>query len=131
MNGQFGALPRGWVNGKPFRPFFVHAGEVRQIISGSIGLDDWEWGVDLFAEDPAIFKRLIWGGRRLATVLRKPIGEGSEYAESWEISPDLVPLGATVEPEGKAQGATRVILEGKSLRDGRSWRYRFEIGDEG
>ena len=33
-----------------------------------------------------IFKRLIWGGRQLATVLRKPIGEGSEYAESWEIS---------------------------------------------
>jgi mannose-6-phosphate isomerase len=33
-----------------------------------------------------IFKRLVWGGRRLATVLRKPIGEGSEYAESWEIS---------------------------------------------
>jgi mannose-6-phosphate isomerase len=33
-----------------------------------------------------IFKRLIWGGRKLATVLRKPIGEGSEYAESWEIS---------------------------------------------
>jgi mannose-6-phosphate isomerase len=33
-----------------------------------------------------IFKRLIWGGRRLATVLRKPIGEGSQYAESWEIS---------------------------------------------
>ena len=33
-----------------------------------------------------IFKRLIWGGRRLGTVLLKPIGEGSEYAESWEIS---------------------------------------------
>jgi mannose-6-phosphate isomerase len=33
-----------------------------------------------------IFKRLIWGGRRLGTVLRKPIGEGSQYAESWEIS---------------------------------------------
>src|SRR5664280_2846331 len=37
-----------------------YAGEVRQIISGSIGLDDWEWGVDLFAEDPAVFKRLIY-----------------------------------------------------------------------
>ncbi len=24
-----------------------YAGEVRQIISGSIGFDDWEWGVDL------------------------------------------------------------------------------------
>jgi mannose-6-phosphate isomerase len=33
-----------------------------------------------------IIKRLVWGGRRLSTVLRKPIGEGSEYAESWEIS---------------------------------------------
>ena len=37
-----------------------YAGEVKQIISGSIGLDDWEWGVDLFSEDPAVFKRLIY-----------------------------------------------------------------------
>jgi hydrogen peroxide-dependent heme synthase len=37
-----------------------YAGEVRQIISGSIGFDDWEWGVDLFAEDPAVFKKLIY-----------------------------------------------------------------------
>jgi len=36
------------------------AGEVRQIITGSIGLDDWEWGVDLFAEDPLVFKKLIY-----------------------------------------------------------------------
>jgi mannose-6-phosphate isomerase len=33
-----------------------------------------------------ILKRLIWGGRRLATVLHKPLGEGSDYAESWEVS---------------------------------------------
>ncbi len=37
-----------------------YADEVRQIISGSIGLDDWEWGVDLFAADPVVFKRLIY-----------------------------------------------------------------------
>jgi peroxiredoxin len=37
-----------------------YAGTVKQIISGSIGLDDWEWGVDLFAEDPLVFKRLIY-----------------------------------------------------------------------
>jgi chlorite dismutase len=37
-----------------------YAGEVKQIISGSIGMDDWEWGVDLFAEDPVIFKKLIY-----------------------------------------------------------------------
>jgi peroxiredoxin len=35
-------------------------GKVTQIISGSIGLDDWEWGVDLFADDPMVFKKLIY-----------------------------------------------------------------------
>jgi mannose-6-phosphate isomerase len=29
---------------------------------------------------------LIWGGRRLGTVFHKPIGEHTDYAESWEIS---------------------------------------------
>jgi len=38
----------------------LYAGEVTQIISGSIGFDDWEWGVDLFADDPVVFKRLIY-----------------------------------------------------------------------
>jgi mannose-6-phosphate isomerase len=33
-----------------------------------------------------ILKELIWGGRRLATVLNKPIGSGSRYAESWEVA---------------------------------------------
>jgi chlorite dismutase len=37
-----------------------YAGEVKQIITGSIGFDDWEWGVDLFADDPLVFKRLIY-----------------------------------------------------------------------
>jgi len=37
-----------------------YAGDVRQIITGSIGFDDWEWGVDLFAEDPLVFKKLIY-----------------------------------------------------------------------
>lgn len=35
-------------------------GRVQQIISGSIGFDDWEWGVDLFAKDPGVFKELIY-----------------------------------------------------------------------
>lgn len=33
-----------------------------------------------------ILKRLLWGGRRLATILHKPLGEGNDYAESWEIA---------------------------------------------
>jgi hydrogen peroxide-dependent heme synthase len=37
-----------------------YAGRVTQVISGSIGYDDWEWGVDLFAQDPLVFKKLIY-----------------------------------------------------------------------
>ena len=37
-----------------------YAGEVKQIITGSIGFDDWEWGVDLFADHPLVFKKLIY-----------------------------------------------------------------------
>lgn len=63
----------------------LYAGRISQIISGSIGFDDWEWGVTLFAGDPLDFKRLVsemrfdeasalyaefgpfWVGRRMAS----------------------------------------------------------------
>lgn len=37
-----------------------YTGRVKQIITGSIGYDDWEWGVTLFADDPLTFKKLIY-----------------------------------------------------------------------
>lgn len=37
-----------------------YADSVRQVITGSIGFDDWEWGVDLFADEPLVFKKLIY-----------------------------------------------------------------------
>ncbi|MFB6362201.1 MAG: heme-binding protein [Halobacteriales archaeon] len=37
-----------------------YAGSVTQVITGSIGLDDWEWGVTLFSNDAAQFKRLLY-----------------------------------------------------------------------
>ena len=33
-----------------------------------------------------VLKRIRWGGRRLGTVLGKPIGDANDYAESWEIA---------------------------------------------
>ncbi len=33
-----------------------------------------------------IFKQYLWGGRRLATILNKPIGSEGPYAESWEVA---------------------------------------------
>lgn len=35
------------------------AGRIFQVITGSVGLDDWEWGVTLFARDPLEFKRIV------------------------------------------------------------------------
>lgn len=32
-----------------------------------------------------IYRRYLWGGRRLETVLSKRLGPGEDYAESWEI----------------------------------------------
>ncbi len=35
-------------------------GLVTQVISGSAGLDDWEWGVDLYADDALTFKKIVY-----------------------------------------------------------------------
>jgi chlorite dismutase len=37
-----------------------YAGKVKQIITGSVGLDNWEWGVTLFADDALQFKKLVY-----------------------------------------------------------------------
>ncbi|MFQ5679733.1 MAG: hydrogen peroxide-dependent heme synthase [Gemmatimonadota bacterium] len=36
-----------------------YAGRISQVISGSVGLDDWEWAVTLFGEDPLAFKEVV------------------------------------------------------------------------
>lgn len=38
----------------------TYHGLVTQVISGSIGFDSYEWGVDLYADDPIVFKKLIY-----------------------------------------------------------------------
>lgn len=38
----------------------TYSGLVTQVISGSIGFDDYEWGVDLYADDPLVFKKLVY-----------------------------------------------------------------------
>ena len=37
-----------------------YAGKVKQIISGSVGFDDYEWGVTLFSDDVLQFKKIIY-----------------------------------------------------------------------
>jgi chlorite dismutase len=37
-----------------------YAGRVLQLITGSTGLDDWEWGVTLLADDPGALKEIVY-----------------------------------------------------------------------
>lgn len=39
------------------------SGEVTQLITGSVGLDDWEWGVTLLADDPKALKDVVYAMR--------------------------------------------------------------------
>ncbi|HEX4529571.1 MAG TPA: chlorite dismutase family protein [Acidimicrobiia bacterium] len=41
----------------------TYAGRVLQLITGSTGLDDWEWGVTLLADDPVALKEIVYGMR--------------------------------------------------------------------
>jgi peroxiredoxin len=36
-----------------------YAGRVLQLITGSTGLDDWEWGVTLLTDDPVVLKEIV------------------------------------------------------------------------
>ena len=38
----------------------AYAGRVLQLITGATGLDDWEWGVTLLADDPAVIKDIVY-----------------------------------------------------------------------
>ena len=44
-------------HGKSGRAF---AGQVTQVVSGSTGLDDFEWGVTLFAKTPEVIKDVVY-----------------------------------------------------------------------
>jgi peroxiredoxin len=33
---------------------------VLQLITGATGLDDWEWGVTLFADEPTVIKEIVY-----------------------------------------------------------------------
>jgi len=40
-----------------------YAGDIKQIITSCVGLDEWEWGVTLYGHDARDFKRLIYDMR--------------------------------------------------------------------
>jgi mannose-6-phosphate isomerase len=51
-----------------------------------------------------LFKRYLWGGRRLGELLGKPIGPGNDYAESWEIADHI--QGQSIVAQGALAGTS-------------------------
>lgn len=75
-----------------------------------------------------VLKRYIWGGRRLGELLGKPIGEGSDYAESWEIADH--PQGQSVVANGPLAGAALhdlVVTRGPDLLGKHAPQDRFPL----
>jgi peroxiredoxin len=62
-----------------------YAGRIFQIITGSVGFDDWEWGVTLFANDPLDFKRIVTEMRYDEASAR--YGEFGEFFVGMRIEP--------------------------------------------
>jgi chlorite dismutase len=90
-----------------------YAGKVQQIITGSIGFDDWEWGVDLFADDPVIFKKLIYE-MRFDEVSGVFSNFGAFYVGLRCPAAELPSLLAGITP--KAQPRTRPVPTGRPQR---------------
>jgi mannose-6-phosphate isomerase len=75
-----------------------------------------------------LFKRYLWGGRRLGSVLNKPIGEGDDYAESWEIADHA--SGQSVVASGPLVGTTLhelVVSRGDELLGRHAPKPRFPL----
>ncbi len=66
-----------------------YAGKVSQIITGSVGLDDWEWAVTLFAPDPLHFKELVTDMRY--DEVTSVYGEFGSFWVGHRIATDAIP----------------------------------------
>ena len=75
-----------------------------------------------------ILRRALWGGRKLATHLGKTLGEGMDYAESWEVC-DLDSTTSRVSA-GPLIGTTLrelVVFRGRDLLGRHHPRIRFPL----
>ena len=65
------------------------AGRVTQLVTASVGLDDWEWGVTLWARNPQYLKEIVYTMRYDSASAR--FGQfGSFYTGYLAGAPDIL-----------------------------------------
>ncbi len=66
------------------------AGKVTQLITVGVGIDDWEWGVTLWATNPKYLKDIVYGMRFDEASAR--YGEFGPFYTSYRCPPKNIPL---------------------------------------
>ena len=66
----------------------TYRGRVLQLITGSVGLDDWEWGVTLLADDPKSLKDIVYEMRFDDVSAR--YGEFGPFVTGLVLEPDAL-----------------------------------------
>ena len=66
----------------------TYRGRVLQLITGSVGLDDWEWGVTLLADDPKALKEIVYEMRFDEVSAR--YGEFGPFVTGLVLEPDAL-----------------------------------------
>ena len=66
----------------------TYRGRVLQLITGSVGLDDWEWGVTLLADDPKALKDIVYEMRFDEVSAR--YGEFGPFVTGLVLEPDAL-----------------------------------------
>ena len=66
----------------------TYRGRVLQLITGSVGLDDWEWGVTLLADDPKALKDIVYEMRFDDVSAR--YGEFGQFVTGLVLEPDAL-----------------------------------------
>lgn len=101
-----------------------YAGKVTQVITGSIGFEDWEWGVTLFADDPTVIKSLLYEMRFDPSTSR--FGEFGPFRVGRRMAPDDLPALLAGEPIGIDDAATSAATDDASADD-----IRAELAEQG
>ena len=99
-----------------------YAGKVTQIISGSIGFEEFEWGVTLFATDPTVVKDLLYEMRFDPSTSR--FAEFGPFTVGRPIDPSDLPallsgdpIGAGDDPTDERHHANTADTEASAVRD--------------
>jgi len=115
-----------------------YAGKIKQVIASSVGLDDWEWGVTLFGDDPTDIKDIVYEMR--FDEASSKYGEFGDFYVGRRFPPadfdaflagESVPTPEGDDAHGHAHGESAHGGDGHHDHDGETAHHGSESDDAG